>query len=75
MNSVELMTKELDFLDKEVTSSIEHHDWTHEVFLEELREIYDPEEVTINRFESIDDLVDRVVNLKRISDLSFNNSR
>jgi len=38
MSSVQLMNKELEFLDKEVPGTIEHHDWTHEVF---------PEEVTI----------------------------
>ena len=30
---------ELDFLDKEVPHSIEHHNWTHEVFPEELRNL------------------------------------
>jgi hypothetical protein len=49
MSSVELMNRELDFLEKEIPGSIEHYDWTHEVFPEELREIYDPEEVTIRR--------------------------
>jgi len=72
MSSVELMTKELDFLDKEVTSSIVHHDWTHEVFPEDLREIYDPEEVTINRYESIDALVGKVLNEQCVASPSFN---
>lgn len=75
MSSIELMNKELGFLDKNVPNSIEHHDWTHEVFPEELREIYDPEEVTIKRFESIDDLVGNVINPRSFSDLSFNNTR
>ena len=75
MSSVELMNRELDFLDKEVPNSIEHHNWTHEVFPEELREIYDPEEVTIERYESIEDLVGEVINPYRSSDLPFNNPR
>ena len=73
MSSVKLMNRELDFLEKEIQGSIEHHDWTHEVFPEELREIYDPEEVTIMRFESIEDLVGEVINPYRSSDLPLNN--
>ena len=75
MSSIELMNRELDFLDKEVPNSIEHHNWTHEVFPEELREIYDPEEVTIERYESIEDLVGEVINPYRSSDLPLNNPR
>ena len=43
MNSVELMNNELEFLENEVPDSVEHLDWTHEVFPDEYREIYDPE--------------------------------
>lgn len=75
MISVELMNRELDFLEKEIRGSIEHHDWTQEVFPEELREIYDPERVTIRRFESIEDLVGEVINPYRFSDLPLNNPR
>ena len=73
MSSLELMNRELGFLEKEISGSIEHHDWTHEVFPEELREIYDPEEVTIRRYESIEDLVGEAVNPNRSSDLPLNN--
>lgn len=75
MSSVELMNRELDFLDREIPSSIEHHDWTHEVFPEELREIYDPEEVIIRRYDSIEDLVGNVINPQSFSDLPLNNPR
>ena len=75
MSSVELMNKELDFLGQEIPNSIEHHDWTHEVFPEQLREIYDPEKVTIERYESIEDLVINVINPQSFSDLLFNVAR
>ena len=75
MSSLELMNEELEFLDKEVRGSIEHHDWSHEVFPEEIREIYDPEEVTIEQFENIDDLVGKVIKAQYVSDMPFNNPR
>ena len=42
MSSVELLNRELDFLEKEIQGSIEHHDWTHEVF-PEVKGNHDPE--------------------------------
>ena len=56
------MNNELEFLENEVPDSVEHLDWTHEVFPDEYREIYDPEEVTFERYESIDALVGKVLN-------------
>lgn len=72
MSSVELMNRELDFLEREVPGSIEHHDWAHKVFPEELREIYDPEEVTIEPYKSIDDLVGEVIAPHPYSNVSLN---
>ena len=72
MNSVELMINELEFLENEVPDSVEHLDWTHEVFPDEYREIYDPEEVTFVRYESIDALVGKVLNEQCFASSSFN---
>ena len=72
MNSVELMINELEFLENEVPDSVEHLDWTHEVFPDEYREIYDPEEVTFVRYESIDALVGKVLNEQCVASSSFN---
>jgi len=70
MSTIDLMNQELDFLESEVVGSVEDNDFKDIVFPEELREIYDPEEVLIERFESIDELVDSVLERQ----LSYSNS-